>query len=982
MFFRKEAQAPFARYHSQVQEVITALGECVVRLVKDIALPSAFPQALQQTSRLRNLTLLRYLSMESSTEADLELYSTTILSLLDASPAIQVLHLSRFACRSDTLVLRLAKIIRTKGRRLKQLRIDGLDNCVEGTVFHTLLWSCAAVEELRVGFGPSPHSTTSSFPKSLHEFKALAREALFSSVSGLDSPQADVTEMTAYSPESDRIELAWRELGQGVWLIYPDFELIRELLPMCPFLESLTIPQLSERDIIKFLAPVLASTMPLLRHLDLSNLSHQSVWTCRLVQACKDLKSLHLGSPQFESPLLMNAVLSGYSHSLQALRINASARLSSQQLVLILNSFPRLRSLHALSRANNMLLANTAEWQTPAGWYTPPIRLVLKTSDMATEPEQSGWNCKELETLHLCYSSEDRFIGIPEVLWRQIGQLSKLKDMKLHRQASLSVLDAQEKESVRQAVFSWMGLPHLRRLELRGLNAFMDESHQFHNAFQHSLYTCISLQRGPNLNVSSSKEAQAAFARHHSHIQEVSTASGDFVVFLAGSIGLSSTPSQDLGSISFLRNLTTLRYVFEPTGRFVIQAISISMLSIVEASPALQILHLSNFNYSYTLVMRLAEAIREKGRQLKEFRVFDTKLVFAKNFSILLWSCAAVERLQIGCRTFARDEAQPFAESLPKLRTWAQEALCSNSMRSHTAQTEAVDKMDRSQDAERTEFAWKALEPGLWLPDPVPEEILEILQRCPNLERMAVPRLSEHDILTKLAPIVTKTMPRLCHLDLSFLNSRPLGILHLVQFCKDLTSLRFGKLKSQSPQLVDAMISGHGHSLQSLDIRTFNKLSSLELNRILTSCRGLKELYASMETYSRERCAARVTPILSTKDMDMVPEKPGWGCKNLETLELCYSGMDTIFGIPEVLRREIGQLPKLKTLGLQRSEVSKGPAVIEKESVRQAVFSWMARLQDLRRLELRGVNAFMDERLIDEVRQQWPQLEWIRYNHD
>ncbi|KAF9950466.1 hypothetical protein BGZ70_001345 [Mortierella alpina] len=304
-----------------------------------------------------------------------------------------------------------------------------------------------------------------------------------------------------------------------------------------------------------------------------------------------------------------------------------------------------------------------------------------------------------------------------------------------------------------------------------------------------------------------------------------------------------------------------------------------------------------------------------------------------------------------------------------------------NGMGSHITQAEAVDNAELSQDAEKIEFAWKELGRGLWLAAPVLEDIVEVLQRCPNLERMAVPRLSERDIITHLAPIVTNTMPRLCHLDLDHLNYRPLGISHLVQSCKDLTSIRFGRPQSQPPQLVDALVSGHGHSLQSLDIRRFDKLSSLGLNIILSRCRGLKELLASRETYPRGWNTVKMTPILSTKDMVMVPEEPGWSCRNLETLELCYSGMDTIFGIPEVLWRQLGQLPKLKHLSLQRHVTCEGLAVQEKESVRQAVYSWMT-LPDLRRLELRGVNAFMDETLVCDVQKQWPQLEWVRYSYD
>ncbi|KAF9950467.1 hypothetical protein BGZ70_001346 [Mortierella alpina] len=343
----------------------------------------------------------------------------------------------------------------------------------------------------------------------------------------------------------------------------------------------------------------------------------------------------------------------------------------------------------------------------------------------------------------------------------------------------------------------------------------------------------------------------------------------------------------------------------------------------------------------------------------------------------------AVEVLQIGCGTHARASTRPFVETLPELRALAREALHGNGMGSNASQTKAADTAVCRQEADRIEFAWKELGRGLWLADPVPEEVLEILQSCPNLECMVVPRLSEDNIITHLAPIVSNTMPRLSHLDLHHLNYRPLGILHLIQSCKDLTSLHVGRPQSRPPQLMDALVSGHGHSLQSIHIQMFNKLSSPELNLILSCCRGLKELLALRKDYyyPNRWNPAIMTPMLSTEDMVMVPEEPGWGCKNLKTLELCYSGMDTTFGIPEVLWRQIGQLPKLKHLCLQRHEISEGIAAQERESVRQAVYSWMA-LPDLRRMELRGVNAFMDERLFDEVMKQWPQLEWRRVDHD
>ncbi|CAO3567028.1 unnamed protein product [Mortierella alpina] len=129
---------------------------------------------------------------------------------------------------------------------------------------------------------------------------------------------------------------------------------------------------------------------------------------------------------------------------------------------------------------------------------------------------------------------------------------------------------------------------------------------------------------------------------------------------------------------------------------------------------------------------------------------------------------------------------------------------------------------------------------------------------------------------------------------------------------------------------------------RSLRIHQCTRLSSQELNLILSSCRRLKTLYAMAGNYFPGWLISRASPILDIKNMLMVPEEPGWVCKDMETLEISYSGMDTSIGIPEVLWRQIGQLSKLKGLRIYRHPPSEKWAVLEKESVRQAVSSWVA----------------------------------------
>ncbi|KAF9948095.1 hypothetical protein BGZ72_009936 [Mortierella alpina] len=411
---------------------------------------------------LRNLTVLQYRPSKSTVTLDPNCHITAMLLLLEASPALQILHLSSHVLRVNNLVLDLARIIRERGRRLKDLRIDGPKFCIHDEVFYPLLWSCAAVETLYMALGPYDSRATGYFVESLPYFKTLAREALSTTDIESHVAQSEAAAKTRFLQRSDRVEFAWKELGPGGWLDRPRFEIVHELLQMCPSLERMVFPKLFEQDVITHLDPVVANVMPQLCHLDLTLIDDQPVRLCHLVQTCKDLITLHLGGLRFNVSPLMGALLSGHGHSLQSLHIEGSAGLSSQQLNLILSSCPRLKSLYAW-----------ASVRAPR-CFTVMISPILNTKHMAMIPGKPGWICRDLETLHLCYDSHDMSIGIPKVLWKQIGQLSKLKDLRLDRRNFYPAPPVYEKESVRQAVTSWMALSDLRRLELRGLKANMD----------------------------------------------------------------------------------------------------------------------------------------------------------------------------------------------------------------------------------------------------------------------------------------------------------------------------------------------------------------------------------------------------------------------------------------------------------------------------------------------------------------------------
>ncbi|KAF9930204.1 hypothetical protein BGZ67_005914 [Mortierella alpina] len=192
---------------------------------------------------------------------------TSILSLLEASSTLQVVHLSDFPDPSDALILRLARIIREKGRRLKTFRVEGPN------------------------------------------FRALAREALASNSSRSHPARSEATEVAKFSQDNDKIEFAWKELGHSSLVAKHGIKMLLKLLQMCPFMERMAFPWWIEQDVITHLAPVVATTMPQLCHLDLTNFNKQPLGTCRLVQSCKNLRSLILDTLEFDSSRLVDAVI-------------------------------------------------------------------------------------------------------------------------------------------------------------------------------------------------------------------------------------------------------------------------------------------------------------------------------------------------------------------------------------------------------------------------------------------------------------------------------------------------------------------------------------------------------------------------------------------------------------------------------------------------------------------------------------------------
>ncbi|KAF9570587.1 hypothetical protein EC968_001662 [Mortierella alpina] len=493
-------------------------------------------------------------------------------------------------------------------------------------------------------------------------------------------------------------------------------------------------------------------------------------------------------------------------------------------------------------------------------------------------------------------------------------------------------------------------------------------SRHFHNVFQHCVYTCICIHPKETFGKFSSKEAASAFSRHISSVREVSTTFAACVTHLVSCI----SPQAPASTPTLFRNLT----VFEFHPKITVAVNKVAVLSLLEASPALQVVNISGFlDASDPLIRSLAKIIRRKGRRLREFRL-DGKRKGDISFCMLVWSCAAIEVLDLDLGPETRGLITHSAETALGLRAFAREALSSDGSRYHPTQAETTVMTEFLQGTGRIEFAWKELGHRLLTGLGI-TMFLDLLPMCPFLERLSIPEWEEQDIVTQVAPVIATSVPHLRHLDIGDMGSQASAAICLMQSCRNLETLILARLYEDTSLVVDAMISGHSHSLKSLDIRTPTRINGEQLTLILHSCPRLTSLYAEKSFSYDERYA----PILNAEDMARVPEEPGWSCKDLEILHLYYECPTTIIGIPEALWRQIGQLSKLKDLKLKRYRDSKMSYAGEKESVRQAITAWTA-LSNLRRLELRWLEPFVDEALDSQVRKQWPRLEWIRSEDD
>ncbi|KAF9203528.1 hypothetical protein BGZ49_006307, partial [Haplosporangium sp. Z 27] len=88
------------------------------------------------------------------------------------------------------------------------------------------------------------------------------------------------------------------------------------------------------------------------------------------------------------------------------------------------------------------------------------------------------WTCLGLKTLRLCFKDETIQIGIPEVLARQISELTNIQVLHLMNTGTLDDRDRaydmdDEQESIRKAFRLWGELKCLRELRLTGMRELM-----------------------------------------------------------------------------------------------------------------------------------------------------------------------------------------------------------------------------------------------------------------------------------------------------------------------------------------------------------------------------------------------------------------------------------------------------------------------------------------------------------------------------
>ncbi|KAF9171611.1 hypothetical protein BGX21_007150 [Mortierella sp. AD011] len=506
-------------------------------------------------------------------------------------------------------------------------------------------------------------------------------------------------------------------------------------------------------------------------------------------------------------------------------------------------------------------------------------------------------------------------------------------------------------------------------------------SRDFYIAFSSNIYSSISLQKQTTYDKWERPETQAALAIRSGSIESIKSRFGGAYQLLA----------QLAQSTSFgFPRLSVLQCGYLPTSpTSLIKNMSYlpSIMSVIEVCPNLRMLELGFFDFRNESVLpKLLSLIRKKGRILQELRIRKFACIRYKYLSSILWSCAAVERLTLDIDLYEIHRRFDRGNEL-ELEAMAREALFGEvgSLSGLPSHLEIHDgkKVDATAGS-GLEFAWKELHMPFNMHYNV-ISLFTILRQCPHLESFTPPEIGS-DITQEVLSIFTaSTLPRLKHLDLRYVDPSMIGgrsnIPQILDAFSGLKSVVFGTRVAMPIQTVQSLILGSFHSLENLTFVNSLSITTDGIHRILSSCPLLKKFDALVSLHREDAEMSEPLEYNSNRCLDptliLEPKNIGWVCYGLEILRLNYKNMDGGLYIPVALRKQISMFKNLKDLRLQC--ISYRENMTGEDGVIEALQEWST-LTDLRTLELRNFGPLLDKEELARIQQQWPKLEWIRFD--
>ncbi|KAG0352259.1 hypothetical protein BG005_008282 [Podila minutissima] len=379
------------------------------------------------------------------------------------------------------------------------------------------------------------------------------------------------------------------------------------------------------------------------------------------------------------------------------------------------------------------------------------------------------------------------------------------------------------------------------------------------------------------------------------------------------------------------------------------------IIDLIIASPNLQVLETSFLGHSEIDSKRFIKAIRNHT-SLRELSIVAATSVYCKTIRFLLFSCGNLEKVHIQAYVYGYRQAETKEQDM-------QELLAITGSRTPTFKLK--------------ELSFKCQEYYNYKYCLIPT-----LRLCPQLERFAAPRLQYLEGYPDIADVLSLTTKRLQHLDMSAVET--LGS-HAVLFIKACVGLRTyrGAFHHTGVQDVYEALLGHCKTLEVLDLQGTgaDSAASAMIQRLLLQCPKLEQLLAMgpLKTFGPE-ARTRGDPILEERDLAVGPDPTSsWACGRLRVLKLRFRGV-----VPEQLVAELGRLTQLEDLRLgwvrhEDEELTGGETGVCRTNVSK-LLDVLSKLDNLKRLELRGLKAFIDTEALKKARLQWKHCEWFQYS--